>query len=68
MTVKVIVLITHIHYTTYKWNEGYIDYVFSDLMKNTQKFGDLIVSVTDRDDNNDESVDNLSKLLVDIFV
>jgi hypothetical protein len=68
MTVKVIVLITHIHYNTYKWNEGYTDYVFTDLMKNTQKFGDLIVSVTDGDDNIDESVDNLNKLLVEIFV
>jgi hypothetical protein len=33
-------------------------------MENAQKFGDLIVSMTDRDDNIDESVDNLSKLLV----
>ena len=68
MTVKVTVLSTHIHYNTYKWNEGYIDYVRNDLMENTQKFGDLIVSMTDRDDNIDESVDNLNKLLVDIFV
>jgi hypothetical protein len=28
-------------------------------MENAQKFGDLIVSMTDRDDNIDESVDNL---------
>jgi DNA integrity scanning protein DisA with diadenylate cyclase activity len=56
------------HCNSYKWDEGYIDYVLNDLMKTTQKFGDLIVSMTDRDDNIDESVDNLSKLLVDIFV
>jgi hypothetical protein len=37
-------------------------------MENAQKVGDLIVSMTDRDDNIDESVDNLNKLLVDIFV
>jgi hypothetical protein len=37
-------------------------------MENAQKFGDLIDSMTDRDDNIDESVDNLNKLLVDIFV
>jgi hypothetical protein len=36
-------------------------------MENTQKFEDLIVSMTDRDDNIDESVDNSNKLLVDIF-
>ena len=36
-------------------------------MENTQKFEDLIVSMTDPDDNIDESVDNLNKLLVDIF-
>jgi hypothetical protein len=65
MTVKVTVLSTHIHCYSYKWDEGYIG---ADLMENAQKFGDLIVSMTDRDDNIDESVDNLNKLLVDIFV
>jgi hypothetical protein len=65
MTVKVTVLSTHIHCYSYKWDEGHIG---DDLMENAQKVGDLIVSMTDRDDNNDESVDNLNKLLVDIFV
>ena len=61
MTVKVTVLSTHIHCYTYKWDEGYIG---DNLMENAQKFGDLIVSMTDRDDNIDESVDNLRNYLL----
>jgi hypothetical protein len=53
------------HCNIYKWDEGYIDYVLNDLMKTTQKFGDLIVSMTDRDDNIDESVDYS---LVDCYI
>ena len=54
-------------YTTYKWDEGYNDDVLNDLMVNTQKFEDLLVSMTERNDNIDESVENLNKLLIDIF-
>ena len=54
-------------YTTYKWDEGYNGDVMNDLMVNTQKFEDLLVSMTERNDNIDESVENLNKLLIDIF-
>ena len=54
-------------YTTYKWDEGYSDDVMNDLMVNAQKFEDLLVSMTERDDNIEESVENLNKLLIDIF-
>ena len=61
LTVNATVLITHIQCNTYKWDEGYIDDVLNYLIENTQKFEDLTVSMTDRDDNIDESDDNLNK-------
>jgi hypothetical protein len=54
-------------YTTYKWDEGYSDDVMNDLMVNAQKLEDLLVSMTERDDNIEESAENLNKLLIDIF-
>jgi hypothetical protein len=54
-------------YTTYKWDEGYSDDVMNDLMVNAQKCEDLLVSMTERDDNIEESVENLNKFLIDLF-
>ena len=55
------------NFVIYKWDEGYDDDVMNDLMVNTQKFEDLLVSMTERNDNIDESVENLNTLLIDIF-
>ena len=55
------------NFVIYKWDEGYNDDVMNDLMVNTQKFEDLLVSMTERNDNIDESVENLNTLLIDIF-
>ena len=54
-------------YKFYKWDEGSNDDVVNDLMVNTQKFEDLLISMTERDDNIDESVETLNKLLTEIF-
>lgn len=50
----------------FKWNEGIEDDVRNQLLMNTQKFEDLLLNIDDNIDI-DNCVDNLNKVLTDIF-
>ena len=54
-------------YDTFKCNEGLKDDVANDLLMNAQRFDDLLVNITDHEDRIDECVEELNKLLTDIF-
>ena len=50
----------------FKWNEGIEDDVRNQLLMNTQKFQDLLLNIDENIDI-DNCVDNLNKVLTDIF-
>ena len=52
--------------TPFKWNEGYDDDVRNNSLMNTQKIEDLLLNIDENIDI-DNCVDNLNKVLTDIF-
>ena len=50
----------------FKWNEGVEDDVRNQVLMNTQKFEDLLLNMDENIDI-DNCVDNLNKVLTDIF-
>lgn len=54
-------------YDNIRWDEGFKDDVMDDLLENTQKFDDLLISLASNVEDIDEGVNSLNKLLTDIY-